>query len=154
MRTRDIMLVISGLSFLTLIISIGLLIANKLQITSCGCPKMISQNFVYLFIILSVIFVAGLFYYLFSLRIDNQKQMINKNMEILYKILDEDEKAVLKKLISHQGEMQQSQVSEMFDKLKAHRTIKKLIDKGIVDVAKDGKTNKIILKKELKEELV
>lgn len=151
MKTRDIILIISGLSFLALIISIGLLLGDKFHATTCGCPKVISQNFVYLFIILSVIFVAGLFYFLFSLRIDTQKKTIDKNMEILYKILDDDEKAILKKIVQNKGELQQSDTG--FDKLKSHRTIKKLIDKGIVDAIKDGKTNKITLKKELREEL-
>lgn len=156
MKSRDILLIVGSLAFLALVICLVLLLADKFDVDKavCGCPKVISHNFVWIFIILAVIFVFCLLYYLFSLKIDSQKNIINKNKEILYTLLDEDEKKVLNRLVKANGEIQQSEVSEMFDKIKAHRIIKKLMDKKVIDIKKEGKTNLIILNKELKEELI
>ena len=154
MKSRDIILIIGALAFILLIVSLTMLIGNQLKPQTCGCPKVISQNFVWLFTILAIIFVGALVYYLLSLRIDAQKRMISKNIEILYTILDEDERKVLKKLISKKGEINQSDLLENFDKIRAHRTIKKLEEKKIVDIQKNGKTNKIKLNEELMQELL
>ncbi len=154
MKKRDFIMIIGGLAFIALIVSLSLLIGNQLKPQACGCPKVISQNFLWLFIALAIIFVGSLLYYLFSLKMDTQRKVISKNKEILYTILDDDEKFVIKKLVESKGEIQQSEISEKFDKIKAHRVIKKLIDKKIIDVVKEGKTNKVILKKELREELI
>ncbi|MFA5060916.1 MAG: hypothetical protein WC494_01200 [Candidatus Pacearchaeota archaeon] len=152
MKKRDYVLIIGSLSFLTLIIFLSLLLADKFQVKTCGCPKMVSHNFILFFIILAVIFVSSLLYYLFSLKIDEKEKIITKNIEILKSILDTDEKKVLDK-ISKTGELEQKEISEMFDKIKAHRVIKKLYEKGIIEIEKKGKTNKIKLNKELKKEL-
>lgn len=152
MKKRDYILIIGSLSFLTLVIFLSLLLADKFQVKSCGCPKMVSHNFILLFIVLAIIFVSSLLYYLFSLKIDEKEKIIVKNIEILNSILDSDEKKVLNK-ISRTGEIEQKEISEMFDKIKAHRVIKKLHEKGIIEIEKTGKTNRIKLNKELKKEL-
>jgi hypothetical protein len=152
MKRRDYILIIGSLSFLTLVTFLSFLLADKFQVQSCGCPKMVSQNFILLSITLAVIFVGSLLYYLFSIKIDEKEKIIVKNIEILNSILDNDEKKVLDK-ISKTGELKQKEISEMFDKIKAHRVIKKLHEKGILEIEKMGKTNRIKLNKELKKEL-
>ena len=154
MKKNEFILILGGISFLALVISLSLLLADKFQVSSCGCPKVVSQDFIWLFILLAVIFVGCLLYYLFSLKIERKEQIIAKNMEFLYSILDEDEKKVLEAIVKNKGEMEQSELSKKYDKIKAHRIIKKLEEKGIVNVVKEGKTNKIKLKQEIKEELV
>lgn len=154
MKTRDLILLIGGASFLVLVTLLSLLLADRFQVRGCGCPRVVSHNFVVVFIILSVIFVSSLLYYLFSLKINEKQKIIVKNIEILYSILDKDEKKVIQKLIDNQGSVGQSQISKMYDKIKAHRIIKKLESKNMINVIKKGKTNKIELKKELQEELV
>lgn len=156
MKTRDWVLMAGGVAFIILVVCLALLLGDKLGMDKkvCGCPKVISQNFVWLFIVLAVIFVGCLLYYLFSLKTDSQNKTIAKNIEILYTILDEDEKKVLKQLAENKGEISQSAVSDLFkDKIKAHRVLRKLIEKKIIGVSKDGKENKIILKEELRDEL-
>lgn len=155
MKKRDIMLIIGGIAFVVLITFVVLLLGDRFHVTSCGCPKVISQNSVWIFILLAVIFVGSLFYYLFSLKIDSQKSTINKNMEILYSILDEDEKKVIKKLVNNNGELLQNDISKMFgDKIRAHRVIKKLEDKKMIDINKNGKGNSVKLKSELRKEMI
>jgi len=156
MAKKEIILAVGSVSFIVLVVCLALLLADKFDVDKsvCGCPKVISHNFVWIFIILAIIFVSCLLYYLFSLKMETQDKIINKNKEILFTILDEDEKSVLNHLVKNKGEVQQSKISEMFDKIRAHRIIKKLSEKKIIDSVKDGKTNKIILKKELRKELL
>jgi hypothetical protein len=155
MKKRDIILIVGGVAFLALVVCLVLLLADKFDMDKavCGCPKVISHNFVWIFIVLAIVFVSCLLYYLFSLKIDSQRGTINKNREILFSILDEDEKKVIKKLINNNGKIVQSDLSLDFGKLKAHRVIKKLEEKKIIDIKKDGKTNQIKLKGELRREL-
>ena len=154
MKKRDIILAVGGLAFILLVVSLVLLLGDHFKTLTCGCPKVISQNYVYLFVFLAVIFVGSLFYYLFSLKIDSQKCIINKNIEILFSILDDDEKKVIKKIVSGNGSIMQNEVSKDFGKIKSHRIIKKLLEKKIIDIKRDGKTNQIILKEELRQELI
>ena len=64
----------------------------------------------------------------------NLKFLINKNIEILYSILDEDEKKVLKRIVSNNGEINQGDLLADFDKIKAHRVLRKLEEKKIIDL--------------------
>jgi hypothetical protein len=155
MKKRDVVLIVGGIAFLALVICLVLLLADKFDMdkTVCGCPKVISHNFVWIFIVLAIVFVSCLLYYLFSLKIDSQRGTINKNKEILFSILDEDEKKVIKKLINNNGKIVQSELSLEFGKLKAHRVIKKLEEKKIIGIKRDGKTNQIKLNEELRREL-
>jgi len=154
MKKRTIVLFIGASAFLVFVICLTLLLGNQLQPQTCGCPHVISHNFIWLFIILAVIFVGSLIYYLLSLKISAKEGIINKNIEILHTILDSEEEKVLNKLGANKGEIEQSKISQMFDKIKAHRVIKKLKQKGIIEISKSGKKNKIKLNKELKKEFV
>jgi uncharacterized membrane protein len=154
MKKRDLILLIGAVSFIILIIFLSLLLGDKFQVRSCGCPNMVSQNFIIIFIILAVIFVGSLLYYLLSLKIDSQKGIIEKNIEVLHSILDKNERIVINLIIRNNGEIPQSEISKKMGKLKSHRTVKKLIDKKIIDTTKKGRENTIILKKELKQQLV
>jgi len=154
MKLREWALIVGGLSFIILVISLILLLANRFQVRGCGCPRVVSHDFIWLFIILAIIFVGASLYYLFSLKIEKKEKIITKNMEVLSTILDYDENKVLDMLVKNNGEMPQAEFSIKYDKIKAHRILKRLQEKNIVDIKKEGKTNKIILKKELKEVLV
>lgn len=154
MKLREGVLIIGGLSFITLIITLSLLLADRFQVRGCGCPNVVSHNFIGIFIILAIIFVASLFYFLFSIKIEKKEKIITKNMDILNSILDEDENKVIDILVKNKGEIKQAELSKKYDKTKAHRIIKKLQEKNIIDVKKEGKINKIKLKQELKEEFV
>ncbi len=147
-------LIIGAFAFILLIVFLSLLLGDKFQVTSCGCPNVVSQYFIYIFITLAIVFIYCLLHYLFSLKIDAKQCVISKNMEILYAILDNDERSTLDELVKNNGELDQSDLSKKYNKLKAHRIIKKLLDKGLIDITKSGKTNKIKLKSELARELV
>ncbi len=154
MEKRDIALWISVFSFIALIVSLSLLLADKFHVGGCGCPRVISHNFVFFFIALATIFVGSLGYYLASFKIEICSRIIDKNIKLIMALLDEDEKQAVNEIISAGGEILQSKLSKKFGKLKSHRVIKKLKNNGIVDVKPFRRTNKITLKPELIEELV
>jgi uncharacterized membrane protein len=76
----------------------------------------------------------------------------NNNDSIL-KLLNLNEKKVIEKLIETKGSALQSEIGRMdgMTKLKAHRAVKELERKGIVKLEQYGKTNRIILAKDIKE---
>jgi uncharacterized membrane protein len=154
MHKRDIILFVGATSFIVLVLLLSLLLADKFQVHSCGCPKVVSHNFIFLFISLAIIFVGSLLYYLFSQKINEKERLIENNFEVLYSIFDESEKEVFDLLLKNLGEIEQSEISKNYDKIKAHRIIKKLEEKRIVEVIKEGKTNRIKLNKDLTKSLI
>lgn len=151
---KEYVLLIGCFSFIVFIILLNLLLADQFEVAACSCPKMVSHNFVWLFVTLSVVFIGSLLYYLFTSKIEDKNKVIKQNFKILYSILDVQEKEILNKLIENDGTIEQSTLSEVYGKIKAHRLIKKLEEKKIVNVKKQGKNNLVELKNELKEELI
>jgi len=74
-----------------------------------------------------------------------QKPSIGR--ELVAKLLEPKEMAIVERLIEQSKGMQQSDIVKMpgMTKLKAHRLVEKLRQKGIVVVQRDGKTNLIKL---------
>ena len=153
MKKRDYVLVVGCLAFIFLIISLSLLLGEKFEVKSCGCPNMVSQNFIILFIVLAVVFVMSLLYYLFSLRLDAKKKIIDRNIKLFFSILDKEEQEILQLAIKLDGVLSQNIISNKYGKAKASRIVKKLVDKKIISIEKKGRKNDIILNKELMEEL-
>jgi uncharacterized membrane protein len=151
---KEAWLIVSGVSFLLFVLSLSLLLADKFQVKSCGCPKVVSYNFIYLFIFLSIIFISSLIYYLASLKIENQKHILKKNLNLVLNFLDRDERQFLNLIIQSKGEILQKELTTKFGKLKSSRVVKRLHDKEIVNVISVGKTHKIVLKPEIAGELL
>ncbi|MDD4251167.1 MAG: hypothetical protein PHX27_03180 [Candidatus ainarchaeum sp.] len=151
---KEFVLITGCVSFVVLVISLSLLLADKFQVPSCGCPNMVSHNFIGIFVVLSVIFVSCLSFYLFSLKIDNKEKIIKSNIEVLYSILDVDEKNLIDKLVKNNGLITQPELSKIYGKLKSHRLIKKLEEKNIVVVNRSSKTNIVELNNALKQGLI
>jgi len=143
-KSNLIALIVSGISFILLIVFLSLLLGNHLEVRSCGCPHVIQQNFIWIFIVLGMIFMGGLIYYLLSLKIDKKDQKVRFNVGTIMKFLDEDEKKITKQLQNNNKEILQSDIKGL-SKLKKHRAIKKLKEKGIVEVEKSGNKNKVKL---------
>ena len=67
--------------------------------------------------------------------------------ELVAKLLEPKEMAIIERLIEQPKGMQQSDIVRMpgMTKLKAHRIVERLRQKGIITVQRDGKTNQIRL---------
>jgi uncharacterized protein YpmB len=88
----------------------------------------------------------------------NNDQSEIKNVEnsckaVLLKFLNYNENKVLKKLIEHNGNVLQSEISRLpnMGKVKAHRVLKDMEIKGIISIDKYGKTNHITLSEDVKK---
>lgn len=139
------------------------------------CPHMIPNYILWVSLILMVIIIVPISYYVISKRLEekmkknlsaitklvdhriksNSKKdnsQLDNNASIL-KLLNSNEKKVIERIIGNKGSAFQSEISRMegMTKLKAHRAVKELERKGIVKLEQYGKTNKIILAKDIKE---
>jgi uncharacterized membrane protein len=139
------------------------------------CPRMIPPYLLWLSLILMVFVIFPISYYFISKKLEEKLEINlnaitklvdhriksgskkenlkpNNNGSIL-KLLNLNEKKVVEKLIENNGSELQSEISRMegMTKLKAHRAVKELERKGIIKLEQYGKTNKIILAKDIKE---
>ena len=84
--------------------------------------------------------------------LERQKQVVKTNIDIIMKFLTSEDREVVELLLSKQGMTTQSEIAKLpgMSRLKAHRIVKKLEDRGIVHVEKYGKINMIRIVDELK----
>jgi uncharacterized membrane protein len=139
------------------------------------CPRMVPNYLLWLSLILMVVIIVPVSYYVISKRLEEKMEknlsaitklvdkkvkskvkkenpQTNNNGSIL-KLLNLNEKKVIEKIIENKGSALQSEISRMegMTKLKTHRAVKELERKGIVTPEQYGKTNKILLTKDIKE---
>ncbi|MFH0885374.1 MAG: helix-turn-helix domain-containing protein [Candidatus Micrarchaeota archaeon] len=98
--------------------------------------------------------LSGLIVYsLLNATIEKQKQVVKTNMDIIMKFLSPEDREVVLLLLEKEGMTTQSEIARLpgMSRLKAHRVVKKLEDRGIVHVEKYGKINMIRVVDELKE---
>jgi uncharacterized membrane protein len=90
---------------------------------------------------------------LLNATIEKQKLAVKTNLNIILKFLGEDERGIVMLLVEKQGMTTQSEIARLpgMSRLKAHRIVKKLEDRGIVHVEKYGKINMIRVVDELRE---
>ena len=100
--------------------------------------------------------VGAATYYTMSFKVEAKEKSLKKNIDIIFKFLAREERKVVEKLLENKGRMLQSDITRLegMNKLRSHRTIKKLAEKGIVEVEGYGKTNNVRLVKEIKEGLM
>ena len=139
------------------------------------CPRMVPNYLLWLSLILMVVIIVPISYYVISKRLEEKMEKnlnaitkmvdhrinsgskkenlkLNNNGSIL-KLLNLNEKKVIEKLNETKGSALQSEIGRMdgMTKLKAHRAVKELEQKGVVMLEQYGKTNKILLTKDIKE---
>ena len=95
--------------------------------------------------------VGTLVYYIMSDKVIQQEQSLDKNTKIILNFLNSQEKKVIETLLENDGKVQQYELSHLpnLNKLKTHRILLNLEQKGIIKKEKLGKINKIVLNKEL-----
>ena len=77
------------------------------------------------------------------------------NMDIMLRFLGDEERKVVRRLLESNGRMPQAELTRIqgLSKVKAHRIVKKLSARGIVETEKHGNTNVVTLAKEVMEGL-
>jgi len=139
------------------------------------CANMIPNYVWWISLILMIIIIVPVSYYTTSKRLEEKMEKnlnaitkmvdhrinsgskkenlkLNNNGSIL-KLLNLNEKKVIEKLNETKGSALQSEIGRMdgMTKLKAHRAVKELEQKGVVKLEQYGKTNRIILAKDIKD---
>lgn len=99
--------------------------------------------------------IGAFSFYLFGREVKEQKEITRKNTKVLLDFLDFDEKKIIEKLLEENGKARQYELTHLtqLSKVRAHRAIKKLASKGVVEVEKLGKVNTVKLKPEIQEGL-
>ncbi|MGV8171453.1 MAG: helix-turn-helix transcriptional regulator [Candidatus Woesearchaeota archaeon] len=97
------------------------------------------------------IVVGALVYYIMSGDIERKEKVLVKNTAVVMQLLEPQERRVIKKILENQGKIQQIEITYMegFTKVKAHRIIESLVQKGILEKEKLGKMRQLHMNKEL-----
>jgi hypothetical protein len=95
--------------------------------------------------------VGTLVYYIMSDKIIQQEHTMEKNTKIILNFLTGQERKVIETLMENGGKVQQYELSHLpnLNKVKTHRILLNLEQKGVIHKEKLGKINKIVLNKEL-----
>ena len=119
------------------------------------------QDLLSLVITISVAVGAGI-YYLMHQRIEENEQKIEKkedclkkNTELVLKFLGGDERKIVDTILKDNGKVLQAEISRMegMTRLRAHRALRKLEERNVIQIEKMGKTNIVRLNGEIKEGL-
>lgn len=115
------------------------------------------QNHLEMMALVSVlgIVVGATMYFLMSERVEVKAKEAAGNAKLLLSFLNSDERSVVELLLKSDGHTTQSEISHLegMTRLRAHRTVQKLSDKGIVRIEKLGKINQLWLAKSIFEGL-
>jgi hypothetical protein len=107
-------------------------------------------------LIISVAVLAGAgIYYFMSGQIEKKQLVVKNNIDILLKFLNVDERKLVNLLIENNGKVLQAELTRLpgMSKVKSHRIVQRLIDRGVIEKETLGKTNIIKFTKEIKEGL-
>lgn len=97
--------------------------------------------------------IGALIYYLLSEDIEKKDHLIKYNTGVVLQLLGPEERKIIKKIVDEGGKLHQSEITYMegYTKVKAHRIIDALAQKGIVQKEKLGKMRLIRMNREFYE---
>jgi uncharacterized membrane protein len=107
------------------------------------------------FVLIGIIIGASVFFFM-STKLDNKKEELEKTTKALIQFLNKDERRVVEKIISEQGKVLQSEITRMegLGKVKSHRILQRLSDRGVIEIEAHGKTNIVKLTKAIKDAII
>lgn len=157
--------VIALVAFLFVIFNVSVLLANVSDESVCAvagtdaCPHKQEVDFLVgaIPVIASIAVIVGAgTYYLMAGRIESKEKTLKKNSEILLRFLSPDEKKLVNALIESNGKVLQAEITRLpeMSKVKSHRTVQKLVDRGVIEKDRIGKTNIVRFTKEIREGLL
>ncbi len=135
-----------------------LVFVYSLSSTGEHVPEFLSvflQYHIHFMVLMGLFGVASglIFYSMMNSTIQKDEKIAKANLEIIMKFLGNEDKKILTLLKAKEGMTTQSEISKLegMTRLKAHRVVKKLEDRGIVHVEKHGKINVLRLVDELRQ---
>ena len=106
--------------------------------------------------VLSGIIVGALVFFLMSSRLEGKQRDAKKIAETMLRFLNPDERKLVNLLIENNGKILQAELTRLpgMSKVKSHRVVQRLIDRGVIEKETMGKTNIVRFSKEIKEGLL
>ncbi|MCK5039456.1 MAG: hypothetical protein KAR87_00625 [Candidatus Aenigmarchaeota archaeon] len=181
-KIKNIMMLVSIAAMIGLVIIIfsSLMDVYKTSSENNRNSPMIPRYILWTSMTLMILVIVPISYFLISKRLDEK---LEKNMEVISKLLgggntplktepgnvdnvadkniilkflSPNERTIIRKLIEKEGTILQSEITriEWMGKLKTHRAVEELKRKGIIKTEKYGKTNRIILEKDVADVLM
>ncbi len=116
-----------------------------------GVQASFQSFYLFPFIAFVGLLIGTVVYYIMSDKVIQQGKSLKKNTKIILNFLTGPEKKVIETLMDHGGTVQQYELSHLpnLNKVKTHRILRNLEQKGLIHKEKLGKINKVVLNKEL-----
>jgi uncharacterized membrane protein len=97
--------------------------------------------------------IGATIYHIMSSNLEKKEKVIEHNNEVILKLLTGEERNVINTLVEQGGKVRQYELSHLpnLNKVRTHRIILKLEQKGVIEKQKLGKVNNIVLNNELYE---
>ncbi len=115
------------------------------------------ENIIYLLCIAALVGVlmGGFVYWLMASQVAMREQYLSKSTGIILAELRPDERIMVERLVEKGGQAAQTDLSRItgMTKLKAHRTLAKLEERGIVTRVSKGKTKQVTLARAILDSL-
>ena len=82
---------------------------------------------------------------------EKKEKILIQNTQVIMQLLEHEERKVIKKIVENNGKIQQIEITYMegFTKVRAHRIIESLVQKGILSKEKLGKMRLIKMNPDL-----
>jgi uncharacterized membrane protein len=153
---------IAIVAFLYVVFSLNSLLLEVSDTSVCSvagtaaCPHKEQVDFLIgaIPIIASIALIAGAgTYYLMAGKVESKEKSLKSNTEVLLKFLNEDERKLVNAIIESEGKVLQAEITRLpgMTKVKSHRIVQRLIDRGVIETDKLGKTNIVKFTTEIKE---
>jgi hypothetical protein len=97
--------------------------------------------------------VGSAIYFITSSDIEKKEKIIRHNTDVILKMLEPEERRVINKIVENEGKVQQAEITyiEGYTKVKAHRIVERLVQKGILTKEAMGKMRLIRINNEIYE---
>jgi len=107
------------------------------------------------FVLIGIVIGALVFFFMTS-RLEKKEKSLKNNTEVLLRFLNQDERKLVNALVENNGKVLQAEITRLpeMSKVKSHRIVQRLIDRGVIEKESLGKTNIVRFTKEIKEGLI
>jgi hypothetical protein len=97
--------------------------------------------------------VGSTIYFILSSDIEKKESVIKHKADVILKLLEPEERKVVNKIVENEGKVQQVEITYMegYTKVKAHRIVESLVQKGVLTKEAVGKMRLIKLDKDIYE---
>ncbi len=149
--------IIAGIIFVVSLLSMFLKSENSPLREMCGiCPlDRFLLDTIPIIVTFSILIGAGVYYFM-SQKVENKEESLKKNSSLILNLLNRDERKVIEKLIAGKGQALQAEITRLpeMSKVKSHRIVKRLHQRGVIKIERYGKTNIVKLNEDIKEGLI